>query len=132
MSKIAAIYILLFCPLLSFSQTGTLNIKEDFMISTLMNQYLIDNQQNNKIKGWTIIVTSTTDRRIIEEQKLRFLQLFPELEADWFHDKPYYKLRFGAFKRKADALHQLQRIKTDFPSSYPAQDQLDVIQFIEY
>jgi hypothetical protein len=131
MLKNLTISILLLCQFALFSQTGTLNIKEDLSISNLMSLYIADNQANNKTKGWTVIVASTTDRRVIEEQKQGFLQLFPDINADWYHDKPYYKLRAGAFRRKADALQLLQEIRVNFPACYPAQETLDISLFID-
>lgn len=131
MLKNLSLSVLLLCQFSLFSQTGTLNIKEDLSISNLMSLYVADNQTNNKIKGWTVIVASTTDRRVIEEQKLGFMELFPEINADWYHDKPYYKLRAGAFRKKADALQLLQEIRVNFPACYPAQENLDVSLFID-
>ena len=113
------------------AQVGVLNIEEDAAVAKLMEIYINNNNTNTKIKGWTVVVTSTTERKVVEDQKQLFLNQFPEIFADWSHDKPYYKLKAGAFKKKSDALKLISQIKSSFPASYPAQDLLDISLFIE-
>ena len=113
------------------AQIGILNIEEDAAVARLMEIFINNNKTNTKIKGWTVIVASTTERKIVEEQKLLFMSQYPEINADWSHDKPYYKLKAGAFKRKSEAVKLMNDIKSNFPASYPAQDLLDITLFIE-
>lgn len=131
MKSIFVLILFLGSNLLLNAQIGILNIEEDAAVARLMEIFINNNKSNSKIKGWTVIVASTTERKIVEEQKLLFLSQYPEVNADWSHDKPYYKLKAGAYKRKSEAVKLMNDIKSNFPASYPAQDLLDISLFIE-
>ena len=74
----------LFAAFFLKAQVGVLNIEEDAAVAKLMEIYVNNNNTNTKIKGWTVVVTSTTERKVVEDQKQLFLNQFPEIFADWF------------------------------------------------
>ena len=74
------------------------------------------------MEGWRVQLLSSTDRQGVEAGKSRFLNLYPTVPADWVHEKPYYKLRVGAFRTRQEALSFVMELKDAFPGAYPAKD----------
>ena len=61
-------------------------------------------------------------RSKVEAGKARFLTPFPDIPADWVHEKPYYKLRAGAFRSRQEAQALIDDLKTYYPGAYTTQD----------
>lgn len=97
-------------------------INEPPGVSGLMEQWVRTNRANAKVEGWRVQLVSSTDRTRVEAEKVRFLRLHPDVPADWVHEKPYYKLRAGAFHTRLEAAAFLQTLHDDFPGAYPARD----------
>ncbi len=107
---------------LSDIQAQNITINEDPAISRMMIRMLDINRSQNRVDGWRIQILATTDRRKMEDAKDRFLATYPQIDVDWIHAKPYYKLRVGAFESRIDANRLLYQLKRDYPSAYLAKD----------
>ena len=99
-----------------------INIKEDPIITNMMDKFAEINKQKKTTSGWRIQIASTTDRRQMDETVKNFERNFPEIPLTWIHAKPYYQVRVGAYKHKMESLRLLNTIKVDYPSAYPVQD----------
>jgi len=97
-------------------------IIEDFPIDKMMETFVSKNKSTYHIDGWRIQIMATTDRRMMELAKRKFLINYPDISINWSHSKPYYRLRAGAFTSKLDAVRLLHKLKVDYPSAYPAMD----------
>ncbi len=97
-------------------------INEPPRVADLVEQWVRANRANPQMAGWRVQLVSSTDRTRVEEEKVRFLRLYPDVPADWVHEKPYYKLRAGAFHTRLEAAAFLQTLQDDYPGAYPAQD----------
>lgn len=97
-------------------------IVEDPAITEMMSVWVNSNRINPRISGWRVQLLSSTDRRQIEEGKAKFKSQFPGIRVDWFQEKPYYKLRAGAFLSKSEAMGLIFELKAAYPSAYAAQD----------
>ena len=64
-------------------------------------------------------MAAMTERRSMENEKVRFENLYPIYRLEWTYDNPYYllKIRGRAYREKLDALHLLHQIKDRFPSA---------------
>jgi len=87
-----------------------------------MNRYIDINRTTTGVEGWRIQLVATTDRRKMEQDRQTFMQNYPDISVDWTHEKPYYRLRAGAFRTKLEALRTIQKLKRDYPSAFPAKD----------
>jgi len=96
-------------------------INEDPRISQLYRSWTNDNRSNPRMEGWRVQVMATTDRQQVEDARNRFRIAHPDVPAEWIHEKPYYKLRVGAFRNKLDAMAFIATL-TDYPGAYPAKD----------
>lgn len=92
-------------------------LKYETKIESFLNQALEMNQQNEFQKGWQIQLLSTVDRTELEYQINKFENLFPSLESDWVHERPYYKVNVGAFLKREDAIRVLYLVQEEFPSA---------------
>jgi SPOR domain len=98
-----------------------IQINEDASISTLCKNWINNNRTNPKVEGWRVQIMANTDREQVEEVLQRFRLAYPDTAADWVYDKPYYKLRAGAFRSRPEAVAFVSSL-FDFPGAYPAKD----------
>lgn len=97
-------------------------VQTDPSVEQLVRNWTAQNRANPRMEGWRIQILSSTDRQRVEAGKVQFLSLHPEFSADWVHEKPYYKLRAGAFLTKQEALSALILLKDTYPDAYPTRD----------
>jgi len=115
------------------AQQNNVYVKEATIVTRMMFHLVQQNQLNEFVPGWRIQVLATTDRQKLETVKAEFQRDFPGILIDWQHDKPYYKLRAGAFDSKLAATELLYRLKEKFPSAYTAKDnQIAARQLLGY
>lgn len=96
---------------------STYQVSYEPKVQNLINncQEIAENQPNQK--GWNIQLLSTVDRSELEYQLNKFGDLYPALQADWVHDRPYYKVNVGAFLKREDAIRVLHIVQQEFPSA---------------
>ena len=97
-------------------------LQADPEIDKMLQSWIGQNRTNPGIDGWRLQLMSTTDRAQVESGKVQFLNLFPRVPADWVHEKPYYKLRVGAFYTRQEALSFLVELNTYYSGAYPTRD----------
>lgn len=112
---------LLFLGIFSASAQSVI-VNEDNIVTRMMFRRTQINQEKNAVEGWRIQILATTDRRKLEDEKRKFQSGYPQIRVDWTHEKPYYKLKAGAFSTKLEAARLLYVLKRDYPSAYPAKD----------
>ena len=112
------ILILVLCLFQNLGMSQGTTIQEDASVSRLMAKYLAQNQETTHVKGFRIQISSTTDRVKIQQTAGSFSYRFPDIKADWINEKPYYKLRAGAFESKLDCIYVLKQIQEFFRGAY--------------
>lgn len=115
---------MLIATLVSTGQNGhaqEIQLNEDPKISQLFRNWTNSNRANPRVDGWRIQIMATTDRQQAEDARNRFRLQHPDVPAEWIHEKPYYKLRAGAFRTKLEAQAFLATL-TDYAGAYPAKD----------
>lgn len=116
---------ILFIALFSISQNALLaqeiQLNEEPKISQLFRNWTNSNRANPRVDGWRIQIMATTDRQQVEDARNRFRIQYPDVPAEWAHEKPYYKLRVGAFRSKLEAQGFLATL-TGYTGAYPAKD----------
>lgn len=109
---------------LSVGQVDAQNIQinEEPGVAQLMNSFIAINKSKINVDGWRIQLLATTDRNRMENAKQNFQYQYPNIAVSWVHEKPYYKLRAGAFSSKLEATRMLYVLKREYPGAYPARD----------
>ncbi len=103
-------------------------LKEEEKISRLMDLYLQINKSITHINGYRITVTTTTDRRFMEQTRTNFQQQF-SLKTKWEYVEPYYYLKAGAFASRAEATVMLESVKKKFSSAFLSRDKISYDEF---
>lgn len=122
MKKLLALVLAVIVQVHIVSAQGQVTESLDPAVERLMKAFVDNNQKAATVKGWRIQILATTDRQRVESALLQFRQFYPNLDADWIHAKPYYKLRAGAFTSRREALATLYIVKVDYPAAYLVQD----------
>ena len=120
--KKAAFFFLLFWGIATTIFSQQVDLSEPPVVARMMERWSEINRDEARNEGWRVQLVSTTDRKKVEEEKTIFLTRYPEIPADWVQEKPYYKLRAGAFFTKMEAISLQKDIETDYPGAYPAKD----------
>lgn len=112
--------------LLILGCSSTLNaqeiqLNEDPKIAQLLRNWTNENRATPSVEGWRVQVTASTDREQVEQSRTRFRLEYPDVPIMIFPEKPYYKLRVGAFRTKQEALAFIATLGT-WPGAYPAKD----------
>jgi hypothetical protein len=103
------------------AQAQEIQINEAPAVTQLCRNWVNSNRAMPRVEGWRAQILSTTDRQQADEARNRFRLAYPEVPADWVHEKPYYKLRAGAFRSRLEAVAFISQL-IDFPGAYPAKD----------
>lgn len=96
-------------------------LNEEPKIAQLFRNWTNSNRANPRVDGWRVQVMATTDRQQVEEARTRFRSQYPDVPADFVHEKPYYKLRVGAFRSRLEAQAFLETL-VGYTGAYPAKD----------
>jgi hypothetical protein len=110
--------ILLVCGV---AQAQEVQLNEPSEITQMVKAWANFNRTNPRVDGWRVQIMASTDRTQVESGKTRFESLYPHTPADWIHEKPYYKLRVGAFRSRQEAIAFISGL-AEFPGAYPAKD----------
>lgn len=111
--------IVLICGIAEFATAqGVINIVQDGNIEAAIQRHKEINQSTQKIKGWCVMISATTDRAKMMNTKAQFLRDYSYIQVDWVYERPYFKLRAGAYNTKMEAAGLLQSIKELYPSAY--------------
>ena len=100
------------------------------MDSLLVANYyklLTRNKQDSGIKGWRIRIYSKSGVGAKEEQqriKARFLTLYPDIDAYYRYDEPYFKVYVGDCRTRSEALLLHDRINRNFPNGFIIEDKI--------
>ena len=114
---------LLLCTFWSLeTQAQKITINEDYQVEELMGKFVSINTSKTHIEGWRVQVISTTDRQRLESVRASLKARYPYLSTSWVHNRPYYRLRAGAFATKLEALRLQHLLRTYYPESIPTRD----------
>ncbi|MEN0046473.1 MAG: SPOR domain-containing protein [Bacteroidota bacterium] len=97
-------------------------VNEPATISDMLDRYVQLNKRSSKVTGWRILIHATRNRVEMENVLRKFQFNYPNINATWVHDRPYYKVRAGAFESKLEAQRLLHVIRRDYPDASTIRD----------
>ncbi|HET9056634.1 MAG TPA: SPOR domain-containing protein [Chitinophagaceae bacterium] len=109
-----------------FSQTITdtlankIEITKDARLDLLVKKQFEINEKANKLKdnkGFRIMVLNTNNRSEVLSAKSTLLKNFPEQKHYLSYQSPYFRLKFGDFKTKEEALDYRKKLQFYFPNA---------------
>lgn len=108
------------------------SLVEDGSVMAMIQRHK-DINRSMTVDGWRVQIAAGTDREQIITAKADFLNLYPDLDAEWTFKAPYYKLKTGAFRTKLEATELKYRIAADFPNAYIIKDdKIKASEFLKY
>ncbi|GAB5552619.1 MAG: hypothetical protein Sapg2KO_22100 [Saprospiraceae bacterium] len=120
--RIISFVLLLLGVCISEADAQKITINEDYEVEQLMDQYVRINTAKSYVEGWRVQVISTTDRQKLESVRQSLKSRYPYLSTSWVHNRPYYRLRAGAFATKLEALQLQHLLREYYPGSIPTRD----------
>lgn len=99
-----------------------ISVKEEPLISQMLERFSQLNRSVSTINGWRVQILATPDRQQLESARQVFQYKYPNIDVDWVHTNPWYKLYVGAFANKLDAMRLQYLLKRDYPNAYLVRD----------
>lgn len=101
---------------------SSVNITVDPQVQQLLNLWADVSEVNDRVDGWRVQILATTDRSRLNTVEQQFKVNYPSIPVDWVHNKPYYKLRAGAFRTKQEAERLKATLGEQFEGVYLVKD----------
>jgi len=99
-----------------------ISIKEEAQVSQMLERFSQLNRSVSTIDGWRVQILATPDRQQLESARQVFQYKYPNINVDWVHTNPWYKIYVGAFSSKLDAMRLQSLLKRDYPNAYLVKD----------
>jgi hypothetical protein len=115
------IILLIGAPYCAAAQSAV-QINEEPLVTNLIKNWTQANRNNPRVSGWRVQILSTNDRAQADATRNQFRTQYPELPAEWTHERPYYRVRVGACKTRIEAMHLISEINALYPGCFPALD----------
>ena len=133
MKKLFFLFILL--PFLSaaqndttLSENGSVTSINEKGINALVRKYENILKAKNGVDGWRVQIMFKTKKAEIQQLKIAFIKLYPEIPAYLEYDTPYYRVRVGNCRTKLEAIKIQNQISKNFPGAYPVPEIINFSQ----
>ena len=106
-------------------RNNRITLEMDSLLVANYYKLLTRNKTASGIRGYRIRIYSESGVGAKEEQqrqKARFLTLFPDIDAYYRYDEPYFKIYVGDCRTRSEALKLVDRIKREFPNTFIVED----------
>lgn len=114
------------------SGQGNVTVEASPAIDQMMEKFTSTNRAEQSIKGWRIQIITTDDRRKMEAARGKFSGLYPDVDVQWKHVAPYYRVKVGAYENKMQLMGFLIELKKDFPGVIPVMDNIKKSELVGY
>jgi len=104
-------------------------ITVDSLLVVNYYKHLARNRQVSGVPGYRIRIFSDSGIGAKEEQqrvRARFLSLYPDVDAYYHYDEPYFKVYVGDCRTKSEALKLYDRVKNNFPNPILVPDDIRI------
>ena len=101
--------------------TGKIAVNEPPIITEMMRAYEAANRIGN-MTGWRVQILATTNRQQLDSERQSFQYNYPNIPINWVHNRPYYKLRAGAFRTRIEAERLKYVLGRDYDGLYLVRD----------
>ncbi len=108
----------------SLCAQSSIRIDVDSDVQNVIDIWQLASETQTKVEGWRVQILATTDRTRLETVERQFKVNYPSIPVDWVHNKPYYKLRAGAFRTKGEAERLKYTLGSQFEGVYLVKDEV--------
>ena len=128
MKRIICLSILLVMATFAIAQkTGSLNLKQDSRIESLLSKQRRLNDLDSSFSGYRIHIFMEIGNEALKhanEVKSQFERAFPDIPIYLTYVEPYFRLRAGDFRNRVEAEKCLRRIKPKFKEAFVTADMI--------
>ncbi len=105
-----------------------LDVHQDPRVEEMLKWHLEDNKKRDGMEGYRVEIFSSSGldaKESAEEEKVKFLKLYPGYHVHVIFSAPVFKVRTGDFRTKNEALKLLKMIQKDYPGAFIVPDIID-------
>ena len=103
------------------------NIIQDKRVNELVLKHVLINEaKRGTMKGYRVQIHFGPEKAKALEVKSKFLTQNRTTSAYLDYQQPYFKIRVGDFRTKAEAYKLLQEISGDFPGAFIVNDDIEL------
>ena len=119
MKNIITIYLVCISTLSTFAQKNIKIIKDDKIDILVREQSnIIPPATVPQITGYRIQLFFDSDKKMVDNARLKFIESFPKVETYVIYNAPNYLLKVGNFRTHLEAEKVKISIDRDFPTNY--------------
>ena len=108
------------------AQQPAVQIINDEHLDSLIVKNIESNKTHSTIQGYRVQIFFGTDRKVANEERTKFLNLFPEVEAYLIYQQPYFKVRVGDYRTALDAQAMYRKILNEFDKIFIVPDKINL------
>ena len=110
-------------------ERGQVTIRTDSLLVANYYKLMEQNSRVSGVPGYRIRIYAESGIGAKEEQqrvRARFLSLFPDSDAYYRYDEPYFKVYVGDCRTRSEALKLYDRVVRSFPSAILVEDYINI------
>jgi hypothetical protein len=110
-------------------ERNQVRIEVDSLLVDNYYKLMVLSSKVSGVPGYRIRIYSESGAGAKEEQqreRARFLSLFPDVDAYYRYDEPYFKVYVGDCRTRSEALKLYDRIKKSFPNPILVEDYINI------
>jgi hypothetical protein len=111
--------------MLNEEMEGDLTIRMDSLLPVNYYKFITQSRKVPGVPGYRIRIYSESGVGSKEEQqrvRAKFLSLYPDVDAYYRYDEPFFKVYVGDCRTRSEALKLYDRIKKNFPNPILVED----------
>jgi hypothetical protein len=110
-------------------ESDRVRIEADSLLVANYYKLLVQNSKVTGVPGYRIRIYSESGLGAKEEQqrvRAKFLSFYPDTDAYYRYDEPYFKVYVGDCRTRSEALKLYDRIKKNFPNPIVVEDYINI------
>jgi hypothetical protein len=110
-------------------ESDQVSVEADSLLVANYYKLRLINKKITGVPGFRIRIFSESGIGAKEQQqrvRARFISLYPDVDAYYKYDEPYFKVYVGDCRTKSEALKLYDQIKRDFPNPILREDYINI------
>jgi hypothetical protein len=110
-------------------ESDQVSVEADSLLVANYFKLRLISQKISGVPGFRIRIFSESGIGAKEQQqrvRARFISLYPDVDAYYKYDEPYFKVYVGDCRTKSEALKLYDQIKRDFPNPILREDYINI------
>lgn len=113
----------------TLSNQGKVSIIQDTAIIKLIEKHVAINKADIKLTGWRIQIYNSSGKEARDEAnevRNKFMNTYSDIKAYLIYQPPFFKIRVGDYRTKADAFAMYKTLLSVYPLSYLVQEKINL------